>query len=242
MPQIGVADYGLMVWEGGVPDYEQRMMDVLDIGFAGLERMRPDTAAECLETAALIRRLGGDHATVLAPTVQQSIRWAAGLGKDYVWVQARDDDFDTFCRQVNVQTLAAAKYGIKAAYHFHKCSALPTEERFHRFMHQCPDVQLILDTANHFLADMDPFKLLQLYQNRLASVHLKDWISDPSSPQGGRTCVLGQGTLDFDLLAFLKTLLAEGYDKWIFVEPEHFQDNPLVELEQCRAFVSLAGI
>ncbi len=242
MPLVGVADYGLMVWEGTLVDYEERVQNALSVGFDGLERLRPSSASDGMEMAARVRRLGASFATVLAPNLDQSIRWTAALGKEYVWVKADEQNFDQFCRQVNLQTKAAARYGIKAAYHFHSGPAIHSLNQFQAFMEACPDVHLILDTANHFLADMDPLHILDSYYSRLAAVHLKDWVVDASMPKGGRTCVLGQGNIAFDLHNFLRKLLDKGYDKWVFVEPEHFQTDPWAELKQCREFVAQVGI
>ena len=44
MLKIGVADYGMFVWEGGLFDYEQRLRDIKAIGYDGLERLRPVSA------------------------------------------------------------------------------------------------------------------------------------------------------------------------------------------------------
>ena len=36
MMKIGVADYGMFVWEGGLFDYEQRARDLKAIGYDGM--------------------------------------------------------------------------------------------------------------------------------------------------------------------------------------------------------------
>ena len=72
--KIGVADYGMFVWEGGLFDYEQRLADIRAIGYDGLERLRPISEADALNTAAMARRMGMDFATCLAPTVEKSIQ------------------------------------------------------------------------------------------------------------------------------------------------------------------------
>ena len=84
MLKIGVADYGMFVWEGGLFDYEQRLRDIKAIGYDGLERLRPVSESDAINTAAMVKKLGMDFATCLAPTAEKSIQWTAALGKDYV--------------------------------------------------------------------------------------------------------------------------------------------------------------
>lgn len=242
MIKTGLADYGMQVWDGQLADYEERLKMVMKAGFNGLERLRPFDASDAIETAARVRKAGGDFATCLAPDLEHSIRWTAALGKEYIWVNANPKDFDILTRQVNIQTSICALYGIKAAYHFHASEGLSTGEEFDLFMKRCPDVGLILDTANHMNYGMDPLDLIEKYYDRIVSVHLKDWISF-GEKKGGRTCVLGQGNIGLDNLMIVKRLLEKGYDnKWIFVEPEHFQTDPFSEIKLCREYIAKAGI
>ena len=71
--KIGVADYGMNVWYGGQYDYLDRVKELRAIGFDGIERVYAQTEAQALYTAANVRRLGGDFATCLAPTVELSM-------------------------------------------------------------------------------------------------------------------------------------------------------------------------
>lgn len=242
MIKVGLADYGLQVWDGFLGDYEERLKMVMRAGFDGLERLRPLDGTDAIEMAARVKKAGGDFATCLAPDLEHSIRWTAALGKEYVWVNAKTDNFDVFTRQVNIQTAICDLYGIRAAYHFHASPGLSTMEEFDLFMERCPDLGLILDTANHKNYGMDPFELIEKYYDRIVSVHLKDWISYGEN-KGGRTCVLGEGNIGLDNGLIVKRLLEKGYDnKWIFVEPEHFQKDPFEEIKKCREYVKKAGV
>ena len=135
MLKIGVADYGMFVWEGGLFDYEQRLRDIKAIGYDGLERLRPVSESDAINTAAMVKKLGMDFATCLAPTAEKSIQWTAALGKDYVWADVSAKNFNDFCRQVNVQARACERYGIRVALHNHLGSLVETQER--SWMNSC---------------------------------------------------------------------------------------------------------
>ncbi|MBU0607370.1 MAG: hypothetical protein KKI08_05760, partial [Armatimonadetes bacterium] len=104
--KVGIADYGMSVWDGGCFDIEQRWMDLQDIGYEGTERLSANEGAEALLKAARMHRLGMDFATCLGPNIETSIQWTAAFGKPYVWTNVTGKDFDTFCRQVNIQAEA----------------------------------------------------------------------------------------------------------------------------------------
>jgi hypothetical protein len=76
--KIGIADYGMSVWDGGCFDIEQRLKDIKEIGYGGTERLPATSPADALYKAALYRRLGMDFATCRGPDVQATIEWTAG--------------------------------------------------------------------------------------------------------------------------------------------------------------------
>ena len=145
MMKIGVADYGMFVWEGGLFDYEQRARDLKAIGYDGMERLRPATEADALNMASRLNALGCDFATVEAPTAELSIRWAAAFRKDYVWIKVTGKTFDDYCRQVNVQAEACERWGLKVALHNHLGSLVEKQDELDEFMRRCPKAALLLD-------------------------------------------------------------------------------------------------
>ncbi len=46
--KIGVADYGMNVWDGGLYDIESRLLSLRDIGLNGTERLEAATPADAL--------------------------------------------------------------------------------------------------------------------------------------------------------------------------------------------------
>lgn len=249
--KIGVADYGMYVWEGGMFDYAQRLMDLKNIGYEGLERLRPITEADALNTAAAVRRLGMDFATCLAPTPEKSIQWSAALGREYVWTAVTAKNFDDFCRQVNVQAKACARYGIKVALHNHLGSLVETQAQLDEFMERCPDAGLLLDTGHLSVAGGDPLMTADRYYDRLVAIHLKCWATKDMSKEKWYERGYFTG-LDYksdapdavnvpnrEVVALLK---ARGFDKWVMVEHDTHLREPLLDLAASREWLRAQGV
>ncbi|HZG85954.1 sugar phosphate isomerase/epimerase [Paenibacillus sp.] len=243
---IGVADYGLYVWDGGHYDFEDRALSLQEIGYDGLERLTAFGAEEAVRKAAALRKHGLGFATVRGPSVELSIQWTAGLGKTYVWTDvAKADDFDTFCRRVNIMTHHARRWGVQAALHNHMGTLVETQDELERFLAACPDTQLVFDTAHLAAMGGDCVDIARKYANRFAAIHVKDWLStDPSAPEWhrrGRFCGLGRGNIGLNNLDVLAAAADRGYDGWIFVEHDTHLQDPYVDLADSRAYLRKGG-
>ncbi len=245
--KFGVADYGMNVWDGGCFDIEERLCQLKKIGYEGVERLTAATADEAVYKAARMHKLGMDHATVLGPTVELSIQWAAAFRKGYVWTSVSGRDFDTFCRQVNLQAEACRRWGIHVALHNHLGSPVESQQQLEDFLARCPECKLILDTAHLAAADGDPVEIVRKYPDRLESIHLKDWfVTNPDVgldrwPARGRFCELGAGNIGMDNLAVMKALVEAGYDGWILIEQDTHLQDPFKDLAISRKHLSDAG-
>jgi sugar phosphate isomerase/epimerase len=246
--KIGVADYGLNVWDGGCFDIEERLERLKEIGYAGVERLEAITADRAISQAGVFRRLGMDFATCRGPTPAVSIEWTAALGKAYVWTDVTGKDFNTFCRQVNVQVKACARFGIHAALHNHLGSLVESQSQLEEFLGRCPECGLILDTGHLAAASGDPIAIIRRYASRLLVVHVKDWLVKDASIgldrwyERGRFCELGAGNIGQDHKAFVNELKKTGYDGWVFVEHDTHLRDPLLDLVVSREYLRSAGI
>ncbi|MEN6546316.1 MAG: sugar phosphate isomerase/epimerase [Armatimonadia bacterium] len=246
--KIGIADYGMNVWYGGSFDIEQRWSDIRAIGYEGLERLGANEAAEALFKAARLTALGMDFATCSGPSIEISIQWTAAFRKGYVWTNVTGKDFDTFCRQVNVQAEVCQRWGIKVALHNHLGSLVESQAELEEFLKQCPECGLILDTAHLAAADGDPVEIVNKYPERLTSMHLKDWlVTNPEIGlekwwERGRFCELGAGNIGLDNAAVVAALKKVGYDGWLLVEHDTHLQDPLVDLTISREYLRAAGV
>jgi sugar phosphate isomerase/epimerase len=243
--RFGVADYGMNVWDGGAFDPEKRWIDLLKIGYEGVERLTASTEAEVLRLAARLRQVGAGFATVLGPSPTLSIQWTAALGKEYVWVNVNAKDFDAFCRQAEIQAAACANWGLRAALHNHMGTLVETQPELEVFLERCPNCGLILDTAHLAAVGGDPLVIVRRYPERLCAVHLKDWLlTKPTASawyERGRFCGLGLGNIGLDNSAVMRALREEGYSGWVFVEHDTHLREPLEDLAASREYLRQAG-
>lgn len=247
MIKVGVADYGLFVWEGDFFDYLERCKMVSSIGYDGLERLSPQTAEQALTLAAGVHRMGMDFATVRAATAELSMQWTSALSKKYMWTNVCGKDFDSFCRQVNIQVEHGKRWGIKIALHNHLGSLVETQEQLLAFLKACPECQLVLDTGHLTVAEGgNPLYIVENYFDRIAAVHVKEWVSTDKTAQNwydrGYFCELGAGNVPFDNDKIVKLLIEKNYDGWIFVEHDSHKRDPLIDLKISRDYLKKLGI
>jgi inosose dehydratase len=245
--KFGIADYGMNVWDGGCFDYEERWACLKEIGYEGMERLHAANGDDAVTRAARMHKLGMDFATVSAPTPELSIQWTAAFGKGYVWTAVTGRDFDTFCRQVNGQAEACARWGIHVALHNHLGTLVESQEELEAFLERCPDCRLILDTAHLAAAGGDPVEIVRRYVDRIEVMHLKDWITTHPEvslkewPKRGRFCELGAGNIGLDNAEVMHALVAAGWDGWVLVEHDTHLQDPFKDLAISREYLRRAG-
>ena len=243
--KFGIADYGMNVWEGGNFDPESRWERLRAIGYDGTERLAAVSADDAVRKAARMHKLGADFGTVLGPNPEVSLIWTAAFAKTYVWVSVTGQDFDTFCRQVNLQVEASARWGVRVGLHNHMGSLVETQEQLEVFLARCPACGLILDTAHLAAVGGDPVVIVKRYADRLVAMHLKDWLLlNPDAEQWwakGRFCELGAGNIGMDNIAVMRALKDVGYDGWVFVEQDTHLQDPFKDLAHSREYLQKAG-
>lgn len=239
--KFGVADYGMTVWDGGYYDYQSRLEDLKSIGFDGTERLECIDASDAMEKAAVYRKMGMDFATCRGPNPETTIKYTAGLGKDYTWLvcgsATRDIPMDVFIRRSQRFIKAAAGYGLKAALHNHLGSRIENQDELDYFMQACPEAMLLLDIGHLFGAGGDLCRTIEKYFNRISAVHFEDvFIIDPAENLDNwskrlRFCELGAGNCDEPWEEAAKLLKKSGYNKWVFVEHDTHLRDPLLDLK-----------
>ncbi|MBR3943140.1 MAG: TIM barrel protein [Clostridia bacterium] len=237
MVKFGVADYGLLVWDGGFYDYEDRLEMVQSLGFDGLERLYPTSAEDALRKAAQLKKKGMGFGTCNASTVELSIKWTAALGGEYVWAEVQGRQFDIYLRQVQKMGEACKKYGIKVAVHNHLGTPVETQEQVERVMDECPDAYLLLDTGHLAAAGGDVKYIAQKYYDRIVAYHLKNWQTSDTPDaamwyERGRFCGLAQGDVDAQNEFVLKHALKNGFDGWIYLEHDKHLREPELDLKE----------
>lgn len=251
MIKIGVADYGLNVWYGSMYDYRDRLEMLKSLGYDGLERLEVTTHAEAIEWMADARQMGMSFATCRSGRSTETIRFSAALGMDYIWTDPpikwveEKKDFPLYYRQVNAQIAAATKYGLKVAMHNH-LGSVETPQEIDDFFANCPDAYLLLDVGHLAAAGGDPMYFLEKYFDRLASVHVKDFVYKDKNAASYwdriRFCELGAGEMGDLNRQFLLRLQEKGYHGWIFVEHDTHLQDPAIDLKISRDYIRSCGL
>lgn len=245
--KIGVADYGMNVWDGGLLDTGQRLEALKAIGYDGLERLEASDSAQALHKAGMFRRLGMDFGTCRGPNPELSFEWTAAFGKDYVWLNAGDRNPEILYRTSNLMAEAAARWGLTAAMHNHLGSPVESQAEVEAFLEACPRCQLILDTAHLAGAGGDPMALLKKHAKRVHALHLKDFVYKDKSIgldkwwERLRFCELGAGEMGKLNADVLNEAVRAGFTGWAFVEHDTHLRNPIEDLALSRAYVKRAG-
>lgn len=241
--KIGVADYGVTVWDGGLFSIEDRIRMAQKCGFDGIEVLRGRDAADMICKAAMFRKYGMEFVSCnVADDPENTFRCAAALGCEYVWISCgkctRDVPYDVWIRRARHFVECAADFGVKCALHNHLGSVIESEEEIHRFMADCPEALLLLDIGHLAAMEGDVIGVIDRYFDRLSSIHLKDvLIKDASVPMGADNWwdrlefrEFGAGNIGLDVAAVVKHLHRSGYSKWLLIEQDTHKQDPVIDL------------
>lgn len=248
MIRVGIADYGMNVYYGGLYDYEERLDAIKKIGYDGLERLRATDSADAMNKAVMLARRGMSFATCgETMSVEHSIQWTAAFGKKYIWVSGLmgASDFDGLCQRTNYLTEICAKYGIHAAIHNHLGSLVETQEQLETYLSRCPDVGMILDVGHLGAAGGNVKEIYDRYYDRIMAIHLKDWKIDPENAVWlgkGYFCALGKGELVNENRYVVEESVRRGFDGWILVEQDTHLREPLLDLAESRELIRSWGL
>ena len=113
MNKIGIADYGMTVWDGGNYSLDRRLEQLKTGGFAGMEVLTASDALDAVRKAALFHRKNMSFLTCsIAGNPESAFEVAAALGCSYVWLNCgcctRNIPFDTWIRRAKNFTRCAA--------------------------------------------------------------------------------------------------------------------------------------
>ncbi|MBY6037711.1 sugar phosphate isomerase/epimerase [Fictibacillus nanhaiensis] len=140
------------------------------------------------------------------------------------------DDYKRVAETLNEAGLRAKEYGIRVAYHNHDFEFYEMDgEMPFDVVYRETDPELVkmeLDTYWAKFAGFEPEELLRTYNRRCVSFHLKDMVKKGNEKT---STIAGKGILD--LKGFIQ-LADEQQVDYCVIEQEHFQGNPLKEVEQ----------
>ena len=150
--------------------------------------------------ARLAARFGAEHLVLGGGAVR-----AAGI---------REEDYRLLAEGLEKAVALADEAGLVTSYHPHLGSCVESPEQVERLF-EYTGINFCPDTAHLEAGGGDSANLISTYGDRVRYVHLKDY-------KDGGFLPLGQGELDFT--SILNALRDIGYDGWIAVELDAYED------------------
>jgi len=145
----------------------------------------------------------------------QIVEYARKLNVEYICITEWNEDV----------VKAAFDSGIRVGIHPHLYKDIETMADAEVYLNRYPKLEIVFDTAHLYLAGEDIVKCFETYQNRIISVHLKDWSRkfgrSPYHFARGFTS-LGKGHLEDELNRLLEKARDTKFPGWFIVE----EDSP----------------
>ncbi len=136
----------------------------------------------------------------------------------------------------------ASKFNIEIAFHPHIGCRVETKEDADELLKYTESLKFCPDTAHLQAKGSDPIQFLDIYRDKIAYAHLKDWKENKKVNQWGEHFVeLGKGDLGIDFSGFLGKLKEIGYEGWIAVELDSTTRTPLESAKISREYLRKIG-
>ena len=175
------------------------------------------------DIAALLGQFSETKYIVLLPPMYTDLE----TGVDVMPRQLSDEEWNTYCKNVQRCADHVASYGLWGVFHPHVDCHVETEEEIERFLADTT-VDLCFDTGHHVYGGGEPISFYKKHADRIPYIHLKDcdlgvkaemdkngW-SFAKAVTENIMVEPGKGTIDF--AALYKALEENNYDGWCVVE------------------------
>jgi sugar phosphate isomerase/epimerase len=219
-----------IVWGKEVENLEQMLGEIHDAGYQGVELFQdiaeqayggPAGVCKAFRTSELT--LVGVSSGSLTERVRFVTEYCALLG-----VPTTDANAPyVYADEGNEHCIAAVLEGVRIGLHPHMFRPVQGMQEAAAVLREFdieeyPHLQLLPDTAHLTIAGDDPVAVVKEYLERMAAIHVKDWI-----PNVGRSyqfyasgfCALGTG--EVKLRPVLDVLWKRQFKGWIVVEHDY---------------------
>jgi len=206
------------------------------LGFHGLELAQPPHSLP--EPAVLGEILDGANLRLLSLTggsLQSRMAFGRALNPLYYYVDEWSE----------ASVRSALDEEACLALHPHAYKEMDSIEVAGQYLRRFPQLRLIIDTAHAYLVGDDLQAALEIYGDRIVSVHLKDWTS-----QFGRSATrfargftaLGAGEIHESIRVVLAALIEQKFGGWLVVEQDSADGDPLLAAQQSRKWLERFGV
>lgn len=202
------------------------------------------------DIAALLKHFPEAKYIVLLPAMYTDLE----TGVQVMDPNLTDEQWATYCRNVQRAADRAAMHGFVGAFHPHVDCHVQTEEQIERLLNDT-NVVLCFDTGHHVYGGGEPVSFYRRHADRIPYIHIKDCdlsVKARMDAEGWSFARAvtedimvepGRGSIDFAELR--RALDEKGYDGWVVVEQDLFPvksfDVPLPIAARGRENLTKAG-
>ncbi|HBN57570.1 MAG TPA: hypothetical protein DD414_12430 [Lachnospiraceae bacterium] len=221
------------------------------VGGNFLDDQSVDEMCETIDDiAALLKHFPEAKYIVLLPAMYTDLE----TGEPVMDPNLTDEQWMTYCRNVQRAADRAAAQGFIGAFHPHVDCHVQTEEQIERLLKDT-DVVLCFDTGHHVYGGGEPVSFYRKHADRIPYIHIKDCDLSVKAKMDAEHWSFaravtkdimvepGKGSIDFADLR--KALDEKGYDGWVVVEQDLFPvksfDLPLPVAARGRENLAKAG-
>lgn len=241
---------------------EEKLDQVKEAGYEGIEFMEPlgelgspESLRQALDKrdlvlASLSTIIGlGDREKL--EEAKRRVRYAAEFDVKALMVcggfpkegmNLNESHFEVLGRELEELSQYASKFNIQVAFHPHISCRVETKEDIDKLFKHTKSTKLCPDSAHLAVKGSNLIRLLEIYKDKIAYVHLKDWKENKKVNQYWEHFVeLGEGDLRIDFLEFLEKLEEIGYEGWVSVELDGTTRSPLESAKISREYLKRIG-
>jgi sugar phosphate isomerase/epimerase len=145
------------------------------------------------------------------------------------------ENIDNLCKYIK-------KYNIIGAFHPHMQTIVETYEDTERLLKKMNLGEICLDIAHFSVSGSDPIEFFKKHKDKIALIHIKDWIDDETAEccgRKGRFCELGQGRLD--VVGFLNIVRDAAFDGYVVIELDSTTRSPFESAKISYEFLHSRG-
>lgn len=253
----------LITWAGEQNKNPEKVIrEVAEAGYEGIEGLPTNSPEQLVEMATLAAKYNLHIVNTAGPTPEAKIDYNIALGNKAAEIPScgrasfggpdpTDEDFLRAGESLKNIIAYAQKYHIKPFHHAHLGTMIETVEDAVKLLNAAPGLYLLFDTGHMLAAGSNPIKVFDKLGDRIAHVHLKDFVAnDPKAwnhrkskwMEEGRFEELGKGNMGLDISAILKSLKNAGYDGWISVEQDQATHHSPAETAKVNMEYLMGGV
>ena len=245
--------YSSLRWKK--PNLEDVLKQIKDTGWDGWEvRQSLDWLGPAKSLRSLSDNMGLDIACVTASGIsldknpemlegnKKRIDYTAELEADAFMFMGAGKPKDREVKSEDIKALAeladeladyASQYDLDVCYHIHVGTTVDSKEDWILLMDMMQQCKLCIDISHSEIWGYAPEDSIKDYKDRLAYMHIQDYINPPAMTE------LGEGKVDIPRA--MKTLEEIDYERWVVVCPGGTDRSDMEKMQINRSYLTSIG-